>query len=266
MGAFSSVVPAAAATTTTSFAATLSTKPSVVDVGEPVRIELRVYTLVAGKKTLADKPGRRLRVETISPSKRVVRIPIRHVSRGTWRASYRFQSAGAWKVRIGNWPNRHAPQLTVHVKPVGPTAPPPGFAALGASGCNPASPRNRNGDELARAEVFGTAVGGSFWGLFAFMPVADAWASDGAAVLQHVVGKEMKIVFKLDDFPSGFYAVGPTGSQTNPVWGPERHTSSSWRRPGAEWGAGFVFDRAGCWSIHATTGAVSGDIWLQVLS
>jgi hypothetical protein len=265
VGALLSVTPAATATTA-AFGASLSAKPSVVDVGDPVRIELRVYTIVAGKKTLSDKPGRRLRVEAISPTKRVLRVPLRHVSRGVWRTNYRFRSVGAWNVRIGSWPNRHAPQLTVQVKPVGATTPPPGFAALGAPGCNPASPRNQNGEALARAEVFGTAVGGSFWGLFAFMPVADAWASDGTAVVQNVVGKEMKIVFKLDDFPSGFYAVGPTGSQTNPVWGPEQHTSSSWRRPGREWGAGFVFDRAGCWDIHATAGAVTGDIWLQVLS
>jgi hypothetical protein len=254
------------AASTSAFRASLSVKPSIVEVGKPVRIELRAYSLVGGRQELADEPGRRLRVEAVSPSERVVRVPLRHVSRGIWRASYRFRSAGAWKVRIGNWPKGRGPELTVRVKPVGPTAPPPGFAALGAPGCSPASPRNQNGDPLARAEVFGTAVGGRFWGLFAFMPVADAWASDGEAVLQHVVGKEMKIVFKLDDFPSGFYAVAPTGTQTNPVWGPEQHTSSSWRRSGAEWGAGFVFDRAGCWDIHATTGAVTGDIWLRVLS
>ncbi|TMK72942.1 MAG: hypothetical protein E6G50_02795, partial [Actinobacteria bacterium] len=147
-----------ATSATSAFGASLSVKPSVVDVGKPVRVELRVYTLVRGKQTLTDKPGRRLRVEAISPSERVVRIPVRHVSRGVWRATYRFRSAGAWKLRIGNWPKGHAPQLTVRVKPLGPTPAPAGFAALGAPGCSPPSPRNQNGDELGRNEVFGTAV------------------------------------------------------------------------------------------------------------
>lgn len=264
----------AAPSASAAFGARLSVNPAVVDVGKATRIELRVFSIVGNKKTLADEPARRLRVETVSPSKRVTRLALRHVSRGIWRASYRFQSAGLWKVRVGNWPKGKAPQLTVRVrplKPTEPTPPPAGFAALGRTGCNPPSPRNQTGDALARAEVFGTAIGGRFWGLFAFMPVADAWASDDSAVVQHLVGKETKIVFKLTGSLSNFYAAAPDGTRTPPVWGPEFHTSSSWARVGNEWGAGLVFGATGCWRIHAdgTTDGnapVTGDIWLRVLS
>ena len=255
---------------TAAFEARLSVKPSVVDVGKPVRIELRVFSIVRTKRTLADRPGRRLRIEAVSPSKQVIRIALRHVSHGVWRGTYRFESAGQWRLRIGNWPKGPGPHLTVRVRPTGATVltpQPAGFAALGQPDCNPASPRNQNGDALARAEVFGTTIGGRFWGLFAFMPVSDAWASDDAAVVQHLVGKEVKIVFKLTGGLSSFYAVAPSGARTAPVWGPDFHTSSSWRREGVEWGAGFVFDQTGCWRVHADgNGAVAGDIWLRVLS
>jgi hypothetical protein len=257
----------AAPSATAAFEARLSVSPSVVDVGKPVRIELRVFSIVHEKKALADKPGRRLRVEAVSPSKVVVRVALRHVARGIWRGSYRFESAGRWTLRIANWPKgKRAPQLSVRVRPVSATAPPAGFGALGQQGCSPPSPRNQSGDALARAEVFGTATRGMFWGLFAFMPVADAWASDDTAVIQHVVGNEIKVVFKFSQFPSAFYAIAPTGSQTPPVFGPSEHTSSSWARSGVEWGAGFVFDRPGCWAIHANAGTDAGDIWLRVLS
>jgi hypothetical protein len=263
----------AAPSASAAFEARLSVKPSVVDVGKPVRIELRVFSIVRNKKALADRPGRRLRIEAVSPSKQVIRIALRHVSRGVWRGSYRFGSAGRWKLRIGNWPKGPGPKLTVRVRPTGatvPTPPPAGFGALGQPDCNPASPRNRNGEALSRAEVFGTTIGGRFWGLFAFMPVADAWASDDRAVVQHLVGKEVKIVFKLSGSLSSFYAVAPNGARTAPVWGPEFHTSSTWARQGLEWGAGFVFAQTGCWRIHADSTAanasVAGDIWLRVLS
>jgi hypothetical protein len=102
------------------------------------------------------------------------------------------------------------------------------------------------------------------------MPTGAAWASDDTVVVQHLVGKEMKIVFKLSGGLSTFYAIAPSGTKTNPVWGPDFHTSSTWARAGVEWGAGFVFGETGCWQIHADGTAgnapVTGDIWLRVLS
>jgi len=93
------------------------------------------------------------------------------------------------------------------------------------------------------------------------------WASDAVASLNGLVGKEIKIVFKLTaGQPTSFYAVAPNGSRTKPVWGPEAHGTSSWDRGGAEWGAGFVFGQAGCWRIHGSAGSTAGDIWLEVRS
>jgi len=42
---------------------------------------------------------------------------------------------------------------------------PAGFGPLGAPGCTPASPRNRDGTAFAQTEVFGTAVGAQLWAL-----------------------------------------------------------------------------------------------------
>jgi len=259
---------------TAGFAATPRVKPFVVDVDKAVRIELRTFSVDGARKKLADAPGRRLGIEAVSPTKRVTRVALRHVSRGVWVGTYRFPSAGQWTLRVANWPKgTRAPQLFVRVRavPTSPTPPPTGFGALGQPECSPPSPRNQQGDTLARAEVFGTTVGGRYWGLFAFMPAPDAWASDDSAVVQHIVGKETKIVFKLTGSLSNFYAVAPDGTRTPPVWGPEFHTSSSWARVGNEWGAGFVFGATGCWRIHADGTAVSnspvtGDIWLRVVS
>jgi hypothetical protein len=245
----------------------LNVSASAAPVGKPVQVVLRAYTLGARGRVLADAPGRRLRVEAVSPARHVTHVPIRHTARGTWKGSFRFPTVGRWHVRVGNWPKGgHGPQVVVDVRRSGPTPAPTGFGPLGRAGCAPPSPRNRTGDTLARAEVFGTTLGGRFWGLFAFMPVADAWASDDTAVLEHVRGKEIKIVFKLDHLPTAFYAVAPNGTRTPPVWGPDEHESSSWSRPGAEWGAGFVFGENGCWRIHAGGGKAAGDIWLRVLS
>jgi hypothetical protein len=62
-----------------------------------------------------------------------------------------------------------------------------------------------------------------------------------------MVGKQVKIVWRMTG--SGILrlqADGPGGIKRKPLWGPDRHGSSSWKRPGAEWGSGFVFPRSGC--------------------
>jgi hypothetical protein len=143
---------------------------------------------------------------------------------------------------------------------------PPGFGPLGSSGCAPASPRNTGATSgLGENEVFGTGVGGELWTLF-ILPSDSAWASSTSAVIDGVVNKQVKIIFKFDDGAGSLYAVDPSGVQVKPVWGPESHGSSNWLRPGAEWGAGFVFDRPGCWRIHVSSGRSFGDAWLAVQS
>jgi hypothetical protein len=137
--------------------------------------------------------------------------------------------------------------------------PPSGFGQLGAAGCVPASPR-------VGTEAFGTATGSEFWGLFAFNP-GGAMLVGSTLSYEGLVGKEVKIVFRMTrGVPKHFYAISPGHDHVAPVWGPERHIGSSWRRPGQEWGAGFVFDVPGCWQIHAVVGGAVGDLFLDILS
>lgn len=120
---------------------------------------------------------------------------------------------------------------------------PGGFGPSGATGCAPTSPTDGH-------DIFGTAAGAQFWALLGF----------GAPV----VGKQVKIVFRMFRFPpTDFYAVSPDGRRVAPDWR-EPHISSDWNRPGSEWGAGFTFDMPGCWQIHAGTWPAQGDIWLIV--
>jgi hypothetical protein len=134
-----------------------------------------------------------------------------------------------------------------------------GFGPLGAAACAPASPRSG-------FDVAGTSTGTRLWALFAFNPLG-ATLQPETVTFEDVVGKEVKIVFKMTSgVPSVFYARSPVAGRVAPVWGPERHTGSSWAREGAEWGAGFVFTSEGCWQIHAGSGLTQGDIWVRVLS
>jgi hypothetical protein len=131
---------------------------------------------------------------------------------------------------------------------------PAGFGPLGASGCSPPSPSSGH-------DLFATAAGTELWAL----PFAAA-GEPGAAALTGVVGKETKIVFRMTSgIPRVFYSVAPDGTRVAPIW-MEPHVGSNWNRPGAEWGAGFVFDTAGCWRIHAGTAPSFGDLWLSVVS
>jgi hypothetical protein len=49
-------------------------------------------------------------------------------------------------------------------------------------------------------------------------------------------------------------------------WGPDWHLSSSFHRPGEEWGAGYRFASAGCWRLHAQRATGTADAWLYVTS
>jgi hypothetical protein len=139
--------------------------------------------------------------------------------------------------------------------------PPVGFGPIGAPGCAPASPRNQHGTGFEATEVFGTSAGAQYWALSAAQPVSDE------ATLSDVVGKTTKIIFKMTSgVPRVFYAVAPDGSRVEPAWGPSPHLASNWDRPGAEWGAGFVFAAPGCWEIHAGAPPAVGDIWISVES
>jgi hypothetical protein len=58
----------------------------------------------------------------------------------------------------------------------------------------------------------------------------------------------------------------PLGSHETPTWGPEPHSSSSYDRPGDEWGTGIVFSDPGCWKLDfARSVQGSATVWLEVL-
>jgi hypothetical protein len=147
-----------------------------------------------------------------------------------------------------------------------PAVAPAGFGPLGAPGCAPSSPRNTDTTTpFARSELFGTAVGAQLWVLAGSAGTSLSDAS--LAVLQGVIGKEEKIIFRMTSgVPKTFFAVAPNGSRVPPIWGPDPHLGSNWNRPGAEWGAGFVFTQPGCWQIHAASPPAVGDVWLSVSS
>jgi hypothetical protein len=78
-------------------------------------------------------------------------------------------------------------------------------------------------------------------------------------------GKEIKVVWRMTgkgDF--AISATGPGGAVVKPVWGPEPHGGSSWDRPGDEWGTGWVFPAAGCWTVSANRTSGSGHLVLRV--
>jgi hypothetical protein len=111
--------------------------------------------------------------------------------------------------------------------------------AGGCSGDRDAAPEPPCGSPV-NMEMRGT---GSLWALF-FPTVGH---EDPV-----VAGEEAKIVWKIGgsgDFTVG--ATGPDGAAATLVWGPTGHGSSTWERPGTEYGTGFLFPKAGCWTITA---------------
>ena len=61
-------------------------------------------------------------------------------------------------------------------------------------------------------------------------------------------------------------AKNENGTIILPAWGPDYHESSTWQRPGIEWGTGFNFPEPGCWTITVSLGATKGEIYLDVVS
>lgn len=105
------------------FAVQLKADSKVVDVGDVVKIELRAFSIKGTTRRLDDLTNRRLRIEAVSPEQVVVRIRLRHVTRGVWRGSYRFRESGRWQLRVGNWPRgKTAPRLYITVREPAPPA------------------------------------------------------------------------------------------------------------------------------------------------
>lgn len=122
--------------------------------------------------------------------------------------------------------------------------------SLGAAGCHPASPI------VPGPEVRGTGRGATLYGLIettSTLPIGSA--------------EPVKIVWRMTGSgPLHLSAINPQGRAEPLRWGPELHGSSSYDRPGDEWGAGYIFSSAGCWRLHAQRTHGSADVWLKVRS
>jgi hypothetical protein len=80
-----------------------------------------------------------------------------------------------------------------------------------------------------------------------------------------VSGKETKIVWRMTGAGDlTIEATGPDGRTAEPRW-LETHGDSTWSRPGDEWGTGWVFPAAGCWTVRAVRdGGASAVLTLRV--
>jgi hypothetical protein len=80
------------------------------------------------------------------------------------------------------------------------------------------------------------------------------------------VNAEAKIVWRITGEDGEFEAQAQSeaGEIIQPVW-EQYHESSTWERPGEEWGTVFIFPEPGCWTITVTYGETAGTITLKVL-
>ena len=124
-----------------------------------------------------------------------------------------------------------------------PPSPPVGFSAPLASACA-ALPA-----QTPLAEVKGSRL----WALV-FGPVPIKARTD------------TKIVWRMGG--SGTFDIGAkttNGTSAELTFGPELHTSSDWNISNTDqWGTGFIFPTAGCWRVHASRGAATGDVYLLI--
>jgi hypothetical protein len=134
-------------------------------------------------------------------------------------------------------------------------SPGPGSASAASlpamtSTCPPTAQLDNSGNLPERQ---GVGHGATLWALFfPTTPVLTA-------------GQEIKVVWRITgngDF--SIDATGPGGKVVKPVWGPKLHSGSTWSRPGDEWGTGWVFPAAGCWTINAKRTSGSGYLVLRV--
>lgn len=78
-------------------------------------------------------------------------------------------------------------------------------------------------------------------------------------------GSELKIVWRVTgEGDLAVRAVRPDGSAASLSFGPEFHPTSTFSRPGEEWGTGILFDVPGCWQLEVRRGTVRARIPVQV--
>ena len=124
--------------------------------------------------------------------------------------------------------------------------------ALGAPGCHPASPITRWHSFLPQVE--GTGRGATLWGLLMFPHPLPARVGDQEKIVWRMTGTGLLTLA----------AISPGGERHRLAWGPAAHSGSNWDKPGAEWGAGYVFTTPGCWDLRAARGDATADVWIRV--
>jgi hypothetical protein len=78
-------------------------------------------------------------------------------------------------------------------------------------------------------------------------------------------GERVKIVWRVTGHgPLHVELTAPDGRRAALEFGPERHSTSTYHRPGEEWGTGFRFTTRGCWRIHLARDDTVGDVWIDV--
>ena len=101
--------------------------------------------------------------------------------------------------------------------------------------------------------MHGNATNGQLWGLL--------------FTRRHyiVAGHQLKVVWRMTGHgPIHLTTTGPHHHRIPLTWGPTRHLSSNYRRPGDEWGAGYHFPTPGCWQLHVNRRDNAADIWILV--
>ncbi len=133
-----------------------------------------------------------------------------------------------------------------------PSAPATNLGALGQPGCRPPSPINRT---AGFPEVQGTSDQVQMWGLIMAEGPDNPLRTN----------EQVKIVWRITG--SGalhLVSIGPDGRAHPLQWGPDPHLSSTYTRPGDEWGAGYRFTQSGCWTLRATRGTATASVWLEI--
>ncbi|GAA2288432.1 hypothetical protein GCM10010149_38880 [Nonomuraea roseoviolacea subsp. roseoviolacea] len=129
------------------------------------------------------------------------------------------------------------------------TAAPTSAGPAVAAACSGASGLSAAG---GLPEVRGEGRGAEVWGLlFAPAPFER--------------NREVKIVWRMTgEGPLTVTATLPDGTRARRTFGPEQHGGSTWKRPGDEWGTGFVFPKPGCWRFDLTRTRGTGQVRLPV--
>lgn len=81
------------------------------------------------------------------------------------------------------------------------------------------------------------------------------------------VGTLVKIVWRMrGSGPLTATATGPDGVSVPLEFGPEAHLSSTYVRPGDEWGTGYRFNKVGCWRLQLDRVDTHGEFWMNVIA